>query len=275
MKEEGKCKMGYDWKTCPTDIKTFIEHLNKGIKEILTDNYVGFYIHGSLAMGGFHPKSSDIDVLVITNKPIENKDRTNLALLLLKHSNSPYPIEISFLNTAQLQHWQHPCPFDFHYSECWRERFEKDLMNGNFPLTNGETDTDTDLAAHLTITYHRGICIEGKAIKDVFPAIPKSDYLSPILADYRECLENISEDPIYCSLNLIRVFRYLKKGVISSKIEAGQWGLKTFPQELRNTIGKVVDCYQNGNDANTFTIAELVLLKHYVSDNVQKIIKQE
>lgn len=106
--------MGYAWKTCPSEIKDFIFNINKSIKEIINDSYVGFYIHGSLAMGGFNPKSSDIDVLVITYKSMEIEYKRNLARLLLDYSNSPYPIEISFLNTEQLRHWQHPCPYDFH-----------------------------------------------------------------------------------------------------------------------------------------------------------------
>ena len=272
MKGKEEVVMGYVWGTLPSNIKEFIYFLNKGIKEIIDDNYVGFYIHGSLAMGGFNPKSSDIDVLVITKKSVEIEDKMNLVRFLLKYSNSPYPIEISFLNTEQLLYWQHPCPFDFHYSEFWRERFKKDLTNGKNELSNGEIHTDVDLAAHLTITYQRGICVEGKAIKEVFPLVPRSDYIKSILGDYQECLENIEDDPIYCSLNLMRVFWYLKDGVISSKQEAGKWGLKTFPQELRNTISKLVDSYVNGNGAKTFEKVELYLLRNYISDNVQKLL---
>lgn len=35
--------MGYHWKTCPSDIKEFIFKLQKGIKGIIKENYVGFY----------------------------------------------------------------------------------------------------------------------------------------------------------------------------------------------------------------------------------------
>lgn len=109
MKEEEVVRGGMFGETCPSDIKEFIYNLNKGI-EIIDDNYVGFYIHGSLAMGGFNPKNSDIDILLITNKSLEMEDKTNLALFLLKHSNSPYPIEVSFLHTEQLLYGQYPCP---------------------------------------------------------------------------------------------------------------------------------------------------------------------
>ena len=248
----GICKMGYDWKTCPFEIKNIIFKLNKSIMEIINDSYVGLYIHGSLAMGGFNPKSSDLDILVITNKSMEIEDKRNVARFLLNYSNSPYPIEISILNTEQLRHWQHPCPYDFHYSEFWRERFEKDLLNSTYQFLNSDIHTDADLAAHLTIINQRGVCVEGKAIEEVFPLVPKTDYISSILGEYQECLKNIREDPTYCSLNLMRAFWYLKEGVISSKQEAVNWGLKTFPQELSITISKVKDAYTNGNATHTF-----------------------
>ncbi|MEI2358527.1 nucleotidyltransferase domain-containing protein, partial [Mesobacillus zeae] len=41
-------------------------YLLDGTKEMISEKFIGFYIHGSLAMGGFNPKSSDIDVLVVT-----------------------------------------------------------------------------------------------------------------------------------------------------------------------------------------------------------------
>ena len=264
--------MGYVWEACPYEIKAFIFNLNKSIKEIIDDSYIGFYLHGSLAMGGFNPKSSDLDVLVITNKSLGMEEKRNLAQLLLHYSNSPYPIEISFLNTEQLGNGQHPCPYDFHYSEFWRERFEKELLNGTDQYLNGDIHTDADLAAHVTITYHRGICVEGKAIKEVFPLIPRPDYVSSILDDYQTCLKNIEKDPIYCSLNLMRVFWYLKDGVISSKQEAANWGLKTLPQELSNTIRKVVDSYANGNGTTDFNNDELLLLRNYIAVNVQKLL---
>ncbi|WP_143521958.1 nucleotidyltransferase domain-containing protein, partial [Pseudomonas sp. 2995-3] len=60
--------MGYQWNSCPSDIRDFILNLQKGITENISEDFVGFYLHGSLAMGKFNPNSSDIDVLVVTKK---------------------------------------------------------------------------------------------------------------------------------------------------------------------------------------------------------------
>ena len=263
--------MVYDLKTSSPDINEMLFKLQKKISEIIKEDLVGIYIHGSLAMGGFNPSSSDIDLLVVTNEPMAVETKRKLAKLFLTYSGSPFPIEISFLNTQQLKVWQHPCPFDFHYSESWRERYAEDLLSGTNKFLNGDVNTDADLAAHITITNKRGICVYGKPIDEVFPLIPPSDYLSSIMFDFEDCLENIEEDPIYCTLNLIRVYWYLLEGVISSKQEAGDWGLSTFPEEMRHTVKKVIECYSD-DKAHVFDKDELLLVKNYVSKNVQKLL---
>jgi predicted nucleotidyltransferase len=264
--------MSFNWQTCPTEVINFILSIQKEITKILNDDLVGFYIHGSIAMGGFNPNISDIDLLAATNKSIAVETKRKLAKFFLNCSNSPYPVEISFMNKEQLKDWQHPCPFDFHYSEYWRERYENDLFRGTYEFLNGNVNADPDLAAHITILKNRGICVGGKPIAEVFPLVPRSDYISSIVGDFKDCLDRIEEDPVYCTLNLIRVFWYLKEGVISSKQEAGNWGLLTLPKELTITVNKVIVCYTSQSDAYKFESEELLMLKNYISNNVQKLL---
>ena len=157
------------WHSAPLEIKDFVYNLNRNIKGILNGNYAGLYLHGSLAMGGFNPKSSDIDILVITKESMGSEVKRELIRLFLLVSNSPYPIEVSFLCEDQLRQWQHPCPFEFHYSDFWRERYTEELLNDTSHFVNSAVRTDADLAAHITIVYSRGICIEGAPIGEVFP----------------------------------------------------------------------------------------------------------
>lgn len=254
------------------DLKELISHLQRETASILKDNLIGFYLHGSLVLGGFNPNSSDIDIVVVTSSPMTVKTKRELARFFLKCSNSPFPIEISFLHNDQLKQWRHPCPFDFHYSEFWRERYENDLVNGTAHFLNSDVLTDADLAAHITILHHKGICIKGRPITEVFPLIPRSNYLSAIIGDFEDCLENIEKDPVYCTLNLIRVYWYVKEGVISSKQEAGNWGISIFPKELSCTIKKAMECYTAENDLHSFEKAELSLVRNYMSDKVHKLL---
>ncbi|WP_077326077.1 aminoglycoside adenylyltransferase domain-containing protein [Virgibacillus siamensis] len=261
--------MVYNWETCNTTTTDFVNFLLFETKEILRKNFIGFYIHGSLAMGGFNPSNSDIDLLVVTKHPIDTEMKKQLKRLFLKCSGNPYPIEISFLVKNHLINWQHPCPFDFHFSEYWRNTFESEGFNH---LGNGLTRNDPDLAAHITITNQRGICVDGEPICEVFPVVPDRDYISSIMNDYEDCLENLRKDPIYCLFNLIRVYWYLKDGVISSKLEAGRWAQEFFPEELQYTLGKLMGSYtQQGTFL--FNQNELILLKDYIDGNVKKLLE--
>ncbi|MGG3913299.1 aminoglycoside adenylyltransferase domain-containing protein [Rossellomorea vietnamensis] len=103
----------------------------------------------------------------------------------------------------------------------------------------------------------------------MFPIVPRSDYLSSIVGDFQECLDRIQKDPIYCTLNMIRVFRYVKEGVISSKEEAGRWGLAHLPKELSSTVNKIIDCYSSEKDDCQFENDELLRFRDYVTNNVQ------
>ena len=66
--------------------------------------------------------------------------------------------------------------------------------------------TDPDLAAHFTILYHRGKCLYGKEIREVFGEVPKEDYFDSIRKDIAGSLDEIASDPVYFILNLCRVF---------------------------------------------------------------------
>jgi streptomycin 3"-adenylyltransferase len=250
-------------------MENYFNNLTDTIRAITEDNFLGIYIHGSLAIGGFNPNRSDVDLLVVLKNSLDIATQCKLAKFLLANSNDPYPIEISFLTQNQLNNWTHPCPYEFHYSEGWRQSFERELSAGTYGAINNDHKVDPDLAAHITILNHSGICWEGPPIKDVFPVIPEPHYLSSILADYLDCLKNVESDPVYCVLNLIRVYWYVKDGVISSKLEAGGHGLTSFPLEYKETIQKVSESYQ-GLRVKEFQREELTRIRDYIQGEIEK-----
>ncbi|ARI76194.1 aminoglycoside adenylyltransferase domain-containing protein [Halobacillus mangrovi] len=259
-----------NWNTSSSDVKTFVSKLVKGTKSILKEDFIGFYLHGSLALGGFNAKTSDVDVLVITHKEMSVKIKRQLARLCLNLSHQPFPLEISVLTINQLTNWKHPSLFDFHYSELWRERYQEDLDKGACQYINEDQGKDPDLAAHLTITTFRGICIEGPPIHNVFPSVPTSHYVSSILQDYQGCLENIEDDPVYSVLNIIRVYRYLKAGKILSKQEAGEWGEKVLPVHLNSTVHKALHSYKSG-EKSIFDKKEHIIFRNDMSRKIEKL----
>lgn len=253
------------------EIKEFLDSLISEVHDYLETPIVGVYLHGSLAMGGFNPARSDIDLLVVTATPIAMETKGKLVTYFLEQSRNPFPVEVSFLNLAQLQEWQFPTPYDFHFSEFWRERYEQDVAQETTACLDTEEKYDIDLAAHFMILNHRGICLEGKPIHEVFPAVPEKDYLMSILDDYEDCLEKIHQDPIYSILNLIRVYWYIKEGKISSKQEAGEWGTRNLPEEFAPIIEKILKAYEGEELIAKFDGSGLTEIKEYIKGHIESL----
>jgi len=238
----------YSWATCPDPARRQVETLTQGLREILANSLIGIYLHGSLAMGCFNPGRSDIDALIVIEEPMLVDAKRRCAELLLRTSSAPVPIEVSFLTKRDLHPWRYPPPFELHYSEMWRQQYEKDLVRGAWRRWSDRECTDVDLAAHITHLRDRGVPLHGPSIQDVFPEVPRHDYLASILSDYRDALADILRNPVYGVLTMIRVYRYLAEGQLSSKDEAGAWGVVYLPEEVRPVVEAALDQYR-GNSA--------------------------
>jgi streptomycin 3"-adenylyltransferase len=254
----------YNWNDCPVTVKTQLQTLTDDLVNLLAGNLIGVYVHGSLAMGCFNPRHSDLDLLVISQRHLEPVTRRSLAEILLQRSCVPQPVELSVLTHNDIMPWKYPTPFAFHYSEMWRDQIERDLANGNWRHWNDSVRTDPDLAAHITITRHRGIRIYGAPIPDVFPEVPVNDYLASIIEDITGALDAIQEDPIYAVLNTCRVWAFINSGLICSKHEGGMWALSRVPKTLHPVVATALQGYADGYERVHFDPAALAIFATYM-----------
>ncbi len=246
-----------------TQINSFLEAL----REILGDNLVSIYLHGSLAMGCFNPQRSDIDLLIVTRHGMAVETKHTIAELLLRSSMAPSPIEISFLVEQQIRLFQHPLPFDMHYSESWREKYQQALTNGEWTRWNDETKKDIDLSAHLMVTRKRGICLYGKP--EVLPDVPAHYYSASIVSDYEEARDAKGKTPVYFVLNACRVYAYLFEGSIFSKDEGGVWALRSLPGELRGVVAQALEIYRGNRKDENFDEIALTGFALYMDEHIK------
>lgn len=228
--------MQVGWNNCPASVKTQVEQLISRVRALLGDNLLGVYLHGSLAMGSFSLGQSDIDVLVITDNSMAEDTKRAIGALLLQLSDAPAPIEISFLQRSDMLPWRYPTPFALHYSEMWRDRVSYDLQTSEWPAWRAPQRGDPDLAAHITVTQQRGVVLHGAPIRDVFPVVPRGDYIDSIMKDVDEGLSAIQKNPVYAVLNACRTLAFLRDGCVLSKDEGGAWALQHAPAELHSVI---------------------------------------
>jgi predicted nucleotidyltransferase len=257
------------WAPCLPATRSQIETLIAEIQRILEGALTGIYLHGSLAMGCFNPARSDLDVLVVTKRPLTLEEKHASSEMLLQLSANPHPIEISVLSQDDLWPWRYPPPYQLHYSEDWRERYVQQIANGDWRRWNDSHPTDADLAAHVTVTQTRGICLVGQPIAEVLPPVPPADYRASIILDAEDFTTgriSPAANPVYFVLNSCRVLAYQQEEHIFSKDEGGIWALAHLPQEFHGLIAQALALYrEEGTKQSDAARIDATLLERFVA----------
>ena len=215
-------------------------------REILKDNLVGIYLHGSAAMGCFQPKKSDLDLLIVVREPMTDAvKRQFMDMTLRLDAEGPAKgIEMSIVQRDVCNPFVYPTPYMLHFSRPHADLYRKD-PDGYIRKMQG---TDKDLAAHFTVIRSRGHCLYGLPAGEVFGAVPARDYMDSLWYDVSGAEKDIADHPMYMILNLARVLAFVREKAVLSKREGGEWGLGNLPEEYRPLIRSALREYESGED---------------------------
>lgn len=261
---------GYSWTTCSKVIQSQVKTLQTELHHLLGQNLLGIYLHGSLALGGFQPRRSDIDVLVVTEQRIDLESKRACLALLLRVSKMPCPIDIRFLVQPDLFPFQHPFPCDLSYNETWREIVQQDLRDGSWKDWNKHLWHDADLMMDLTILHHAGICLWGRSIAELFPPVSTHDFQEALVHTMRVARDHLTQDPVSFILNACRVSASLQDGLILSKDAGGTWGLAHLPEQYHPLLEQSLALYR-GEPLGHF--AGRALLEAFAQELMNKLTK--
>ncbi|MGZ3551744.1 MAG: aminoglycoside adenylyltransferase domain-containing protein [Vulcanimicrobiaceae bacterium] len=247
------------------DIQRYLVGIAGNLGDLLGDTLVGVYVHGSLAMGSYHRERSDIDILAVVDGRLHPEMREAVAQLFVRISDmrpTPGDIEATVVQDRYARSYEHPMPFEVHYSSGQRKR-----------ITAGESDytqnpTDLDLAAHITNARERGVRIFGPEPRSVFGPVPWFAYINALEADFNWAGERAKSDPLYAILNACRTLygatqRDLR---VLSKDEAARWALESIPREFEPLVREALDVYRGASRATEFDAKRVAALREYVHE---------
>ena len=235
----------FGWPDCPAAVRDQVEGLVESVRLLLGQALAGLYLHGSLACGCFNPERSDLDVLVLTTRPVARGAKLGLVKAFLRRSQAPAPLEISVVARQDLTPWQHPTPYQLHFSEAWRERLRAEATSlAWLAWPDGAQGTDPDLATHVTMARARGIALLGPPPAQALPDVPPADYLAAILRDSEAALTQPLANSVSTVLNLCRIAWYLRAQVLSSKEEAGVWAQETVRPAHQPLVRQALAAYR-------------------------------
>lgn len=234
----------YNWTTCSKVIKAEVKTVQMELQRLLGQQLSGIYLHGSLALGGFSPSRSDIDMIVATEQRMDVEVKRAIIELLLRVSKMPSPLDIYFLAERDMFPFRHPLPYDLHYSEEQREQYQQELRDGSWKRWNESSQHDPVLTIALTVLHKCGICLSGKSIAEAFPVVPEQDFRDELIKNIQTAEEHRRENPISFVLNACRVLAYLHDGAILSKDDGGEWGLAHLPEQYHALIEQSLALYR-------------------------------
>jgi predicted nucleotidyltransferase len=224
------------------EVRAQLDELIAGCRDVLGGDLIGFYVHGSLALGCFNAARSDIDVIAVTSRPLSDEERFAVADLFLRVSARPYGVEGHVVTIDQLRSWRYPPPYDFHYGESRRERlaFEPDAA------LERPRHGDPDLAAHYDVVRTSGMPLVGPRPDDVFPDVPRPDLEDALRRDLEWCRG--VKSALYGVLSPCRVWAALATGGVHSKASGGEWALGRLPADLRPPVERALASYRGSGE---------------------------
>lgn len=242
--------------------------MNKSLVDMLGDNLVGIYIHGSYAMSGFNPEMSDIDVLVVVKENLEPKVKRSIISLLIELSQKgpEKGIELSILLEEDARRAEHPMYFILHFSNDHISRY---LEDENYMCENMH---DYDLAAHIKMLLERGYTLSGQGAESVFGSISNEHFIDSLIRDSYNAKPSSESESIYCILNLIRFRYYLKEGEVYSKVEGALKALEEFDPVFTKTIESCLSRYIPDKYAY-FSLDSMIVSKMigYLNDEIERL----
>jgi streptomycin 3"-adenylyltransferase len=124
------------------------------LRDACPDRSVSTYIHGSLALGGYHPARSDIDVLGIVgdDPPLSGDALCRLGDRLVELDWPGTGVELSVVTASAARRPAPPWPFLLHVATS---------AHGSEVIVGATDSGDPDLLMHYVVARTAGVVVGG------------------------------------------------------------------------------------------------------------------
>ncbi|MEW6093118.1 MAG: aminoglycoside adenylyltransferase domain-containing protein [Chloroflexota bacterium] len=208
------------------EVNTVLDALLPEVKSILGDQFIGMYLHGSLAYGDFDPRTSDIDFLVVTQDSLSAEIFSALkemhAHLFASGGTWSRKLEGAYLPEGHLRRHEPghaPIPWlgsDGHFA--W-ERLGSDWIIQRW------------------ILREKGVIVAGPPLVDMIDSVSAADLREAVRGSLREWWSPPFPSPerfqrdgyrVYAVLTMCRSLYVREFGRVASKPEAARWAIQMF-----------------------------------------------
>jgi hypothetical protein len=247
----------------PQEVTGMLGALLPGIRDGLGDNLVGVYLRGSLVLGDFIPATSDVDVLAVTERPVNDAEFATLAALHAQLAVLPNPyanrMEIAYIDRAALK------------------RFEAGLRHPT--LGQGEAlawseHRDNWILERWTVREH-GVALLGPDPRPLIDPISTDELRAAVRARLRDWADWAAQpdDPdwllprshkAYVVETICRALYTLACGQLPSKPRAVAWAIDTLPAPWRS-VAERSRAWRTDATPDPAIVAEVMRFVHWAA----------
>ncbi len=221
------------------EVNVVLKKLLSELQKILDNQFVGLYLHGSLASGDFNPQTSDIDFLVVADGRLSVEAFSALKEMhtLLREGGSKWSqkLEGAYIPKNDLRR-QDPT----NALVPWLG------VDGHFAL---ET-LGNDWIIQRWILREKGIVLAGPLLKPMIDPVSADDLREAVRGSLREWWsppfpspERFQSDEYqaYAVLTMCRSLYVLELGTVASKSAAARWAMETLGELWAGLIVEAAD----------------------------------
>jgi hypothetical protein len=219
------------------EVNTVLSQLFQGVRQILRDNLLAFYLYGSLASGDFNPRSSDIDFVVVTTGDLCAETVAELR-------------ELHTRLAASGQKWASKLEGSYVPREILRRNFPNGpqcptVNEGSFYLAS----LGSDWIFQRQILRDGGVVLAGPYPQSIIDPVPPEQLRQAVLSFlnewWRPMLDESSrlrsrEYQAYAVLTMCRALYTLEHNTIASKPVSARWAQLALGAPYQNLIEKAL-----------------------------------
>ena len=206
------------------EIAEFGNKVASGLARILGDDLVGAYFVGSVALGGYVPGESDVDIAGVSGSALSDEKKSSLAAAI---------VEVSEV-----------CPARGVEFTLYRREVAGSLPKGAEFEVNANGGPRMPIAVHLdataeqgfwyaldrAIAHRSGLVITGPPPRTIFADVPRRTLLEAMYESM--AWHRVHEKAtLYSVLNACRAWRFAEEDVLGSKLEGATWARTRWPTQ--------------------------------------------
>lgn len=215
------------------EVNAVLNVLLPGVRSALEDQFVGMYLYGSLASGGFDIQTSDIDFVVVTNGELPEEMISAVETLHMQLTASGLKclakLEGTYIPQSSLR--------------CYTpdDTPRPTLNEGRFYLA----PHGYDWVIQRHILREHGVIVDGPPLQLMIDPVQGHDLRQAVVKVLNEWWAPMIDDPnrlkrsdyqAYAILSMCRALHTLEFGVIASKQVAANWAHQTLSRPWTEII---------------------------------------